>query len=144
MFCIDERIQSTCFSLGDWPLSRVLLKNEGCYPWFILVPRKENIQELYQLDKPDRHRLIEEISHLSLLVNTYFKPDKLNIGALGNVVPQLHVHVVARFKHDDLWPQGLWQKSLQTTPYDKKIDDLLPILRDLVLSKEPDIKLRQA
>ncbi len=140
LFCIDERIQTTCFSLGDWPLSRILLKNEARYPWFILIPRKDNIQELFQLEKKERQILIEEINHLSLLVHGYFKPDKLNIGALGNVVPQLHVHVVARSKHDDLWPQGLWQKSMQATPYDeKKINGLLPILQDLIQFKVPEI-----
>lgn len=140
MFSIDERIQSTGFSLGDWPLSRVFFKNEARYPWFILVPRKDNIQELYQLEKKERQMLIEEISHLSLLVNGYFKPDKLNVGALGNVVPQLHVHVVARSRNDDLWPQGLWQSSLQPTPYnEKELNDLLPILQDLILLKGHEI-----
>ncbi|MCL9683300.1 HIT domain-containing protein [Legionella maioricensis] len=140
MFSIDERIQSTGFSLGDWPLSRVFLKNEACYPWFILVPRRANIQELYQLDREERQTLIEEINHLSLLVNGYFKPDKLNVGALGNVVPQLHVHVVARSRNDDLWPQGLWQSSMQATPYDeKKLKGLLPILQDLIQLKGQEI-----
>ena len=141
MFSIDERIQSTGFFLGDWPLSRVFLKNEECYPWFILVPRKDNIQELYQLEKEERQILIEEINHLSLLVNGYFKPDKLNVGALGNVVSQLHVHVVARSKNDDLWPQGLWQSSMHATSYDEtKLKGLLPLLRDLVRLKGQEIR----
>jgi diadenosine tetraphosphate (Ap4A) HIT family hydrolase len=141
LFSIDERIQSTGFFLGDWPLSRVFLKNERCYPWFILVPRKDNIQELYQLEKEARQILIEEINHLSLLVNGYFKPDKLNVGALGNVVPQLHVHVVARSKNDDLWPQGLWQSSMRTTPYDETtLKDLLPLLQVLVRLKGLEIR----
>lgn len=145
MFCIDERIQSTGFFLGDWPLSRVFLKNEECYPWFILVPRKENIQEIYQLVKEEREVLIEEINQLSLLVNGYFKPDKLNIGALGNVVPQLHVHIVARTKNDVLWPQGIWQSSMLATPYDEeKLKTLLPILRNLIRVKGQGILERTA
>lgn len=133
MFSLDDRIQSTCFDLGDWPLSRVLLKNEQAYPWFILVPRKVNVQEIYQLEKADREALMEEINQLSLIINDFFKPDKLNIGALGNVVPQLHVHVVARMQHDALWPQGIWQSLIRATPYhEKQIEPLLFSLRELV------------
>ncbi len=136
MFSIDERIQSTCFTLGDWPLSRVLLKNEQNYPWFILVPRKSNVHEVYQLVKEERQILMEEINQLSLLVNDYFKPDKLNIGALGNVVPQLHIHIVARNKSDDLWPQGIWQSTMQATSYEEKqLNAFLPELKNLVRSR---------
>ena len=141
MFCIDERIQSTVFALGEWPLSQVFLKNEACYPWFILVPRKNNIQEIHQLVKEERQMLMEEINQLSLMVNAYFKPDKINIGALGNVVSQLHVHVVARTKTDALWPQALWQVALQSTPYEeKKLNILLPDLENLVTRYGKELK----
>ncbi|MBL7479600.1 HIT domain-containing protein [Legionella bononiensis] len=133
MFCIDERIQSTGFLLGDWPLSRVFLKNEAQFPWFILVPRVENIQEIYQLKKQERQILMEEMNQLSLLMTTYFNPDKLNIGALGNVVSQLHVHVIARKVTDSLWPQGIWQTSINSVPYDKETaDSMVLVLKDLI------------
>ncbi|WP_058472386.1 HIT domain-containing protein [Legionella quateirensis] len=133
MFDIDERIQSTGFFLGDWPLSRVFLKNEAQFPWFILVPRVENVQEIYQLNKQDRQILMEEMNQLSLLVATYFKPDKLNIGALGNVVSQLHVHVIARNVSDSLWPQGIWQTSNNSVPYDNETaDSMVLVLKDLI------------
>lgn len=124
MFCIDERIQSTCFTLGDWPLSRVLLKNEKNYPWLILVPRKVGIQEIFQLESDERFILMEEIHQLSLVVHRYFKTDKLNIGALGNIVSQLHIHVVGRNKNDILWPQGIWQASFDASAYEKNILDV--------------------
>ena len=128
-FVIDGRILSTCFEIGKWPLSRVFLKNNGCYPWLILVPEQEDLQDIDQLPPRLRYVFMDEISQLSLIVKSYFKPDKLNIGALGNIVPQLHMHVIARFKHDDLWPHGVWQ-SLQTiTPYPKDI--LNALLGDL-------------
>ncbi|RUR20068.1 HIT domain-containing protein [Legionella sp. km535] len=134
MFLIDERIQSTGFVLGDWPLSRVFLKNEAQFPWFILVPRVENIQEMYQLNKQERLILMEEMNQLSVLVVDYFKPDKLNIGALGNVVSQLHVHVVARNEHDSLWPHGIWQSSNSPVPYDNETADaLVLVFKDLIL-----------
>lgn len=79
---------------------------------------------------------MEEINQLSLLVNDYFKPDKLNIGALGNVVPQLHIHIVARNKSDDLWPQGIWQSTMQATSYEEKqLNAFLPELKNLVRSR---------
>ncbi|HAU1295592.1 TPA: HIT domain-containing protein [Legionella pneumophila] len=133
MFCIDDRIKSSSFILGEWPLSTVLLKNDASYPWFILVPRRMDIQEIYQLEKSDRFLLIEEINQLSLLASDYFKPDKLNIGALGNIVPQLHIHIVIRRKSDPLWPQGIWQASMPSIPYlESELKSLLSTLGDLV------------
>lgn len=135
VFIIDERIQSTGFTLAEWPLSRVFLKNEQTYPWVILVPRKNNVQEIHQLDKADQHVLMEEINQLSLIMRDYFNPSKLNIGALGNVVPQLHVHVVARQQDDPLWPQGVWQSSFEPTPYTKQqADELIQHLQPRVVS----------
>ncbi len=118
-FIIDDRILSTCFTLGNWPLSCVLFKNNADYPWFILVPRIADIQEIEQLSQSSRHMLVDEISQLSAIIQAEFKPDKINVGALGNMVPQLHIHMVARFTHDKLWPHGVWQADLTTTPYDE-------------------------
>lgn len=132
-FVIDDRIASTCFELGDWPLSRVLLKNNADYPWLILIPRVKNIQEIDQLPQQSRYTLIDEISQLSSIAQTYFKPDKLNVGALGNIVPQLHVHIVARFNQDKLWPHSVWQAAQTTSAYDENsLNHLLAQLRDLI------------
>lgn len=132
-FVVDDRISSTCFELGDWPLSRILLKNNADYPWLILVPRIENVQEIDQLAQQSRHLLINEISQLSSIVRTCFKPDKLNVGALGNMVPQLHIHVVARFTHDKLWPHGIWQAAQTTSSYaEDSLNPLLAQLRSLI------------
>ena len=133
MFFIDERLLSGSFFLKDWPLSSIFLKNEQAYPWLMLVPRKENIQEFYQLENEERNILTEEIHQLSLIIKDYFKPDKLNVGALGNVVSQLHVHVVGRYKNDPLWPQGIWQNAMLHTPYeDEQLKELLPTLKDQI------------
>jgi len=127
---IDPRITSTCFILADWPLSRVFLKNNANYPWFILVPRQDNIQDVDQLPQALQHTLIDEISRLSSIVKVHFQPDKLNVGTLGNIVPQLHIHVIARFTHDMLWPHGVWQALQTTTPYrEEQIHELLGLLR---------------
>lgn len=132
-FIIDHRILSTCLGVADGPLSRILLKNDCNYPWLILVPRKENIQDIDQLSARSRHVLMDEISQLSLIIKQYFKPDKLNVGALGNIVPQLHIHLIARFTHDNVWPHGVWQSTQTTIPYaEPTLKLLLADLRDLM------------
>lgn len=117
VFKLDERIESSSVFLTDWPLSSVYLKNEAAFPWLILVPRMNNVQELYELDPSQQQALMREITELSRIVNDYFHPDKLNVGALGNIVSQLHVHVIARFKQDIAWPQSVWQADLASFNY---------------------------
>lgn len=130
---IDERITSTCFNLIDWPLSRVFLKNNALYPWLILVPRQDNLQEILQLPQHLQHTLIDEISALSSIVKAYFQPEKLNVGTLGNIVSQLHIHVIGRFSHDDLWPHGVWQAGLESIVYEKEIlNKIIPDLQNLL------------
>ena len=116
-FQLDERLLTSSFQLVDWPLSRVLLKNNADYPWFILVPRRQHLTEISDFSKSDRYQLMDEIHQLSLVVQDLFKPDKINIGALGNIVAQFHMHVVARFHHDPLWPQGIWQSTTKEKSY---------------------------
>ena len=122
---IDPRITDTCFELGDWPLSRVFLKNNAHYSWFILVPRHDFVQEIVELSPSCRHQLIDEISSLSSIIKAYFKPDKLNVGTLGNIVPQLHIHVIGRFTHDPLWPHAIWQSAQTSVPYTQQALDAL-------------------
>ena len=116
-FQLDERLNSSSFTLLDWPLSRILLKNNSEYPWMILVPRRANITEITQLTPADRYQLMDEMHALSQIMRDCFLPEKINIGALGNIVSQLHVHVVARYRDDALWPQGLWQANVTETAY---------------------------
>jgi diadenosine tetraphosphate (Ap4A) HIT family hydrolase len=130
IFFIAPQILSTCFELADWPLSRILLKNNAQYPWLILVPRIEAVQEIDDLPQESLYQLIDEISKLSSIVRAYFKPDKLNVANLGNIVPQLHIHIVARFTHDALWPHSIWQASQKNTPYSEEIFN--PLVKELL------------
>ena len=84
--------------------------NEKRYPWFILVPEREGLSEIYQLTDADQYRLIAESSSLARGLVAAFSGDKLNIAALGNLVPQLHIHHVVRFRHDPAWPAPVWGK----------------------------------
>ncbi|KTC85979.1 MULTISPECIES: HIT domain-containing protein [Legionella] len=121
VFTTDNRIETSSVWLTDWKLSRVYFKNEAHFPWVILVPREENIQEIYQLSPTQRQILTEEIAEISKIMQEYFQPEKLNVGALGNIVSQLHVHVVARFKQDIAWPHSIWQPNLPASPYRKEV-----------------------
>lgn len=89
-------------------LCRVLLMRDSRFPWLILVPEREGAREIHDLPPADRATLIEEIAQTSQILQRLFRPDKLNVGALGNVVPQLHVHVVARTAGDAAWPGPAW------------------------------------
>src|ERR1041384_3182860 len=95
-FALDGRLARDCRSLGDWPLCRVLLMNDGNYPWLILVPRRANVREIYELSDADRAQLWEESAQLSRAAMRAFDGYKLNVAALGNAVPQLHVHHIDR------------------------------------------------
>ena len=131
-FQLDQRLQQSTFELLDWPLCKLLLKNNADYPWFILVPQKPNLMEIAECSKADRYQLMDEIHELSVVVKELFKPHKINIGSLGNIVSQLHIHVVARFETDPLWPQGIWQHAAQDTPYDKPWDLISSIKEKLM------------
>lgn len=116
-FVLHERLAADTVALDDWPLCRVLLMNDANYPWLILVPRRPDLKEIHDLGKDDRAQLTEEICRASLALLSRFTPDKINVGALGNLVPPLHVHVIARFTTDTAWPGPVWGKQ-PPVPYE--------------------------
>ena len=107
-FALHPRLAADTLVLGDFPLCRLLLMNDAQYPWFILVPRRVGAREIYQLEARDQQQLLRESSALSRAAMDAFKGDKLNVAALGNLVPQLHVHHVVRYAHDPAWPRPVW------------------------------------
>ena len=107
-FALDERLAGDTFVVGDLPLSRVLLMNDARWPWLVLAPRREGIVELNDLEATDRTRLIEEAAKVAEFLEVYAKADKTNVGALGNVVSQFHLHIVARTVGDPAWPGPVW------------------------------------
>jgi len=94
--------------LGQFLLSRLLLMRDANYPWLILVPAREGVTEIFQLDEADQQQLQRESSCVAKLLAEEFNADKINIGALGNIVPQLHIHHIARFENDIAWPKPVW------------------------------------
>ncbi len=111
MFVLDPRLQQDTIDFGHFSLSRLLLMNDCRYPWFILVPQRESLQEIHQLTGADRQQLWDESARLSLWMERYFDADKLNIAALGNIVSQLHLHHVGRRIDDPAWPNPIWGHS---------------------------------
>ncbi|TNF35945.1 MAG: HIT domain-containing protein [Gammaproteobacteria bacterium] len=115
-FELHPRLAADGLWVGDWPLSRVLLMNDAHYPWCILVPRREGSRDIHHLGQADRLQLLAESCQLSEAMEQLFRPFKMNVAALGNVVPQLHVHHIARFEGDPAWPGPVWGK-LPAQPY---------------------------
>lgn len=108
MFKLDPRIEADTLLVADLELSRVLLMNDSQYPWLVQVPVRENITEIIELSQTEQQQLWCESALISQLLKDTFNPDKLNVAALGNMVPQLHIHHIARFTTDNAWPAPVW------------------------------------
>jgi diadenosine tetraphosphate (Ap4A) HIT family hydrolase len=126
-FTLHPRLAADTIFVEDWPLSRVLLMNDARYVWLVLVPRRIDAVELHDLTTADRTILMEEIARAGASLKTLAGAAKINTGALGNIVPQLHIHVVARVTGDPAWPDPVWGHSA-AEPY-------APSQRDLQISR---------
>ena len=114
-FVLHPRLMADTAVIADWSLSRVLLMNDKRYPWIVLVPRRAGVAELFELDEPARALLMVEIMRASQRLKEWAKGrgsgDKINLGVIGNLVPQLHIHIVARKAGDAAWPAPVWGKG---------------------------------
>jgi diadenosine tetraphosphate (Ap4A) HIT family hydrolase len=128
MFTIHQQLKKDLIELGDLNLSKLFLLPDINNPWFILVPTKSEISEWHHLDTASQVILTEEISSLSFFIEEHFRPDKINIGSLGNIVPQLHIHIIARYKNDQRWPNPLWGVEHESDP--TKIEKLVKLTRE--------------
>lgn len=108
MFTLDERLQQDTLVVGRFELCLLLLHRDSNYPWFILVPQREGATEIYHLSLAEQQLLLAESALVAEALTSVFSPDKLNIAMLGNIVSQLHIHHVARFKTDASWPGPIW------------------------------------
>lgn len=109
-FVLHYRLKADTFHVASLPLCELLMMNDNQYPWFILVPRQIDCQEIYQLSPEDRSQLMNESCLLASILQEQFKPQKLNIATIGNLVPQLHMHHVCRYSTDASWPAPVWGK----------------------------------
>lgn len=121
---IHPQLLKDCMVIGKMPLSHLLLMLDANYPWFILVPERVGIREIYELSMTDQQQLLHESSNLGNALMQGFRGDKLNIAALGNIVPQLHVHHIVRYQNDPAWPAPVWGK-VPVRPYDTDLQDTI-------------------
>ncbi len=128
-FALHPRLAQDSFAVASLRLCEVRLQNNRLFPWLVLVPQRDGVSEIIDLAESDRALLMQEISHASQVLKTLHRPDKLNVAALGNVVPQLHVHVIARFKHDQAWDKPVWGQGAE--PYAQaQRDSVIAALRE--------------
>lgn len=132
MYHLHPTLAADTFYLGRLTLCDVLLMNNSSYPWLILVPRRAAIREIYELDPDDQALFSQESNEAAQKLAAYTKADKMNVAALGNMVPQLHLHIIARYTTDAAWPQPIWLNPAPT-PYDpEKKQQLITALRTLL------------
>lgn len=129
MFTLHPRLAADTVEVLHLPLCTLRLMNDARFPWLILVPMREGITEIHGLDAADRIRLMDGIVRCSQALESLCKPDKINVGALGNLVPQLHVHVVARRIGDAAWPGPVWGSGAAMAYEEKAMAGWLEKLR---------------
>ncbi len=108
MFIMHPRLAADTIEITSWKLSRVRLMKDANYPWLVLVPARDGITGIHQLPTTEAATLMTEISRASRALEELYRPSRINVAALGNMVPQLHVHVIARFENDPAWPGPVW------------------------------------
>lgn len=105
---LDPRLEQSSEFITNLKLCQLRLSKNAAFPWVILIPQRDHIIEIIDLPLPEQQLLIEDMTFISQVMKSLFKPDKLNIAALGNVVPQLHIHIIARYTTDPAWPNPVW------------------------------------
>ncbi len=131
-FILHPQLEQDCFLVKDLPLCRVLLMNEARYPWFILVPRVNGLKELMQLSDNDARQYWFESGLIQRFLSSELSADKINVAALGNVVPQLHVHHIARYTTDEAWPAPVWGKFSPNAYTDDASSQLISQLKEYI------------
>lgn len=136
MFALHQDLQKDTYTVGQFKLSLILLHKDANYPWLILVPKREKVREIHHLSVDEQIQLIKESSHLSEVMTSIYAPTTMNIAALGNLVPQLHVHHIARFKEDPAWPKPIWG-AVEAKEYSpEKLEDRLETLHSSLVGED--------
>lgn len=128
MYHLHPTLAADTVHLGQLTLCDVLLMNNSNYTWLILVPRRADIKEIYELSEKDQHLMLKEMNHVAAQLATYTKAHKINMAAIGNQVEQLHLHIVARHRYDALWPKPIWGN---TTPNPYSLQQQQELMLDL-------------
>ncbi len=128
-FELHPQLKQDCFYIGRFELCQLLLINSSELPWYILVPELPDLTEIYQLGQEERMKLMEESCYLAENLAAIYKADKMNVASIGNMVPQLHIHHIVRYRTDKAWPGPVWG-ALDAVPYtEKEISRNLKLLK---------------
>ncbi|WP_047604300.1 HIT family protein [Pseudomonas putida] len=134
MFVLDSRLQQDSLVLGEFSLCQLLLSKDANYPWFILVPKRAGVSELFELDAAEQQQLWQETTLLAEALKASYGADKMNVATLGNVVSQLHMHVIVRQRDDAAWPAPVWGKCAPGGYTDDQLQAVRQRLRGLQLA----------
>lgn len=129
-FILDKKLQKDCIFIKDLELSQLLLMNDSNYPWLILAPRKNNLTEIIDLDQDDQIILLSEINYVSKILKKHLNVDKINIASLGNIVSQLHIHIIGRYFNDISYPKPVWGQVDSVEYNEIKISNLKEIFKN--------------
>jgi len=135
MTAIHPQLQVDCLVLGRFKLCHLLLMKDANYPWCILVPDRDCISEIYQLDPLDQQQLLHESSLLGKMLMDIFNGHKLNVAALGNMVPQLHIHHVVRMEDDPAWPAPVWGRVAMKPYAENELNERVQKIRSALAGK---------
>ncbi len=116
-FTLHPQLEKDTIPVGDLSVCRVLLMNNRRFPWLVLVPRREDLRELFDLSAEDYVTVMAEVRDTAQRFAQLTQAHKMNVAALGNMVPQLHIHIIARFENDPTWPAPVWNSTLAPDPY---------------------------
>lgn len=133
-FVLHTQLEKDTFFIGTLKLSEILLMNDCRYPWIILVPRLPNLTDITDLTEETRKTFIEEINSAAQAMKQHFKPERINIAMLGNVVPQLHCHIIARFRNDFAWSKPVWGIGKTTAYFAEQKENTLETLRKVLFN----------
>lgn len=139
MFTLNSKLKEDCFFVVDLKLSSLLLMNDSNYIWFILVPKKDGLVELIDLDFDEQIELLKEINQISNILKNQFKVEKLNIATLGNVVNQLHIHVIGRFKRDISFPKPVWGAVDAKSYSQEKAQEIINLIKENMTNNQKDL-----
>ena len=133
-FQLDKRLESDTFWVGDMPLCKVFLMNVANFPWIILVPKVSDKSEIFDLNQSDLEKYHRETNYLLQSMSKLYMADKMNIASLGNLVSQLHTHIIVRYKKVDAWPKPVWSYPdmipYKTNEYQMEIDKIKKLVDD--------------
>ena len=131
-FTLHPTLEADTLPIGDLPLCRVLLMNNANFPWLILVPRRAHLRELFDLEPHEYAEAMQEIRMVAEKLAAHTQAHKMNIAALGNIVPQLHIHIIARFQNDAAWPAPVWNSAAAPRTYTQaEADKIIGEMRNI-------------